>query len=162
MRRDIPSVRILPMSDKADGFRGRGIEDVQAGLFLRELPACGGRYRYPSSGLNAEPGTIVLFQYRARVIASGVFLRDEKFERPVGGYGGALHFDVATLRTFDPLDAEAMREVWPSFRAFGHVKQYLNPARYSMLKRRLRGVALPPPPPVPPPPVRRRRGSAGA
>ena len=145
MRRDIPSVRIWPMSDKLEGFRGRGIEDVQSGLFRRDLPACGGRYRYPSSGLNAEPGTVVLFQYRARIIASGVFLRDEKFERPIGGYGGALYFEVATLRTFVPLDVEAMRKVWPSFRAFGHVKQYLNPARYSMFKRRLKRVTSPAP-----------------
>ena len=29
MRRTIPAVRILPMSDQAEGFRGRGIEDVQ-------------------------------------------------------------------------------------------------------------------------------------
>ena len=144
MRRDIPSVRILPMSDQADGFLGRSIEDVQSGLFLRDLPACGGRYRYPSSGLNAEPGTIVLFQYRARIIASGVFLRDEKFERKIHGYGGALHFDVATLRTFDPVDADAMRKAWPSFRAFGHVKQYLNPARYSMFERRLTRVVASP------------------
>jgi hypothetical protein len=143
MRRDIPSVRILPMSDKADGFVGRSIEHVQRGLFLRDLPTCGGRYRYPSSGLNAEPGTVVLFQYRVHVIASGVFLRDEKFDRPINGYGGALHFDVTTLRTFDPFDAEAMRKVWPGFRAFGHVKQYLNPARYSMFKRRLKRVASP-------------------
>jgi len=129
------------MSDKLKGFRGRDIEDVQRGLFLRDLPKRGGRYRYPSSGLNAEPGTVVLFQYRARIIASGVFLRDEKFERPVGGYAGALYFDVASLRTFDPLDVEAMRKVWPSFRAFGHVKQYLNPARYPVFKWRLKNVA---------------------
>jgi hypothetical protein len=143
MRRDIPSVRILPMSDKADGFRGRSIEAVQGGCFLRALPARKGRYRYPSAGLNAEPGTVVLFQYRARIIASAIFLRDEKFERPVGGYGGALCFDVESFRTFDPLDAAAMRKVWPGFRGFGHVKQYLNPARYSIFKRRLKHVAAP-------------------
>ena len=131
------------MSDKLKGFRGRSIEDVQRGLFLRDLPKRGGRYRYPSSGLNAEPGTIVLFQYRARIIASGIFLRDEKSERPVGGYAGSLYFDVASLRTFKPLDVEAMRKVWPGFRAFGHVKQYLNPARYPDFKRRLRRMAAP-------------------
>jgi len=131
------------MSDKADGFRGRSIDDVQRGLFLRDLPKRGGRYRYPSSGLNAESGTVVLFQYRARIIASGVFLRDEKFNSPVAGYAGALHFDVASLRTFDPLDARIMRKVWPSFRAFGHVKHYLNPARYPMFNRQLRNVASP-------------------
>jgi len=36
-----------------------------------------------------------------------------------------------------------MRKAWPSFRAFGHVKQYLNPARYSMFKRRLKHVTSP-------------------
>lgn len=131
------------MSDKLKGFRGRSIEDVQAGCFLRDLPRRGGRYRYPNSGLNADPGTLILFQYRAHVIASGVFLRDEKFPRPVGGFGGALYFDVASLRTFEPLDVHAMRKVWPSFRGFGHVKQYLNPARYPMFKRRLKRVASP-------------------
>jgi hypothetical protein len=131
------------MSDKTEGFRGRSIEDVQKDVFLRKLPAKSGRYRYPSAGLNAEPGTIVLFQYRARVIASAVFLRDEKFERLTGGYAGAIYFDPKSFRTFDPLDVEAMRKVWPAFRAFGHVKQFLNPMLYPMFKRRLKRVASP-------------------
>jgi hypothetical protein len=143
MGRDIPSVRILPMSDQADGFRGRSIEQVQAECFLRELPAMNGRWRYPRTGLSAEPGTVVLFQYRARVIASAAFLRDEKFERPVRGYSGALYFDPRSFRTFDPLDVAAMRKVWPGFRAFGHVKQFLNPARYTLFNRRLKNVRAP-------------------
>src|SRR4051812_49308898 len=64
MRRQIPAVRIWPMSDKLEGFVARSIEDVQVSVFLDGLPACGGRYRYPKVGLNAEPGTVVLFQYR--------------------------------------------------------------------------------------------------
>ncbi len=144
MRRDVPAVRILPMSDQADGFQGRGIADVQANCFLRDLPACNGRYRYPSAALSADPGTVVLFQYRARVIASAVFLRDEKFDKPVGGYAGAMYFDPRSIRTFDPLDADAMRKVWPSFRAFGHVKQFLNPTLYSAFTKRLKHVASPP------------------
>ena len=143
MHRNIPSVRILPMSDKADGFRGRGIAEVQAKIFLRELPRQKGRYRYPSAGLNAEPGTVVLFQYQARIIASAVFLRDEKFAKPIAGYGGAIYFDVKSFRTFDPLDAGAMRKVWPAFRAFGHVKQSLNPTLYPQFKRNLKNVASP-------------------
>src|SRR3954470_19653054 len=86
MRREIPAVRILPMSDQADGFRGRTVEDVQRGCFLRDLPRGKGRWRYQASGLNAQPGTVVLFQFKARIIASGVFLRDEKFERLIKGY----------------------------------------------------------------------------
>ena len=85
----------------------------------------------------------MLFQFRARIIASGVFLRDEKFESPKRGYGGVMHFDPKSFRTFDPLDALAMRKVWPSFRAFGHVKQYLNPTLCSQFKRRLKNIASP-------------------
>jgi hypothetical protein len=144
MRREISGVRILPMSDKAKGFVGRSIDDVQRKLFLRDLPARAGRFRYRSTGLNARPGTIVLFQYRAHVIASAVFIRDEKFRRPIGGHGGALHVEPASIRTFEPVDAATMRKVWPAFRTFGHVKQFLNPARYPMFKRRLKRVEAPP------------------
>ncbi len=128
------------MSDKIEGFRGRSIEDVQEKCFLRDLPKRGGQYRYPRVGLNAEPGTIVLFQYRAHIIASAAFLRDEKFSRPRGGCSGAIYLDVSSIRTFDPLDLAAMRTVWPHFRAFGHVKQLLNPTLYPMFKRRLKHV----------------------
>ncbi len=86
-RREAPSVRILPMSDKAEGFPGRTIEQVQKRCFLRELPARQGRYRYPSAGLNAVPGSLVLFQFKARVIASAVLRRDEKFKK--GGLRGS-------------------------------------------------------------------------
>ena len=144
MRRDIPAIRIWPMSDKIKGFRGRSIEDVQRDLFLRALPTVmNGRWRYQRTGLNAEPGTVVLFQFKARIIASGVFLRDEKFGRPIRGRNGEIAFDPESFRTFDPLDVEAMRKVWPSFRAFGHVKQYLNPTLYAKFRRRLKNVALP-------------------
>ena len=142
-RNSIPAVRILPMSDKLDGFRGRDIADVQAKCFLRDLPRMHGRFHYPSVGLNAEPGTIVLFQYRARIIASATFLRDEKFDRPKRGCAGVLHFDPASFRTFDPVDVEGMRKAWRSFRAFGHVRQYLHPLRYPMFKKRLKHVTVP-------------------
>jgi hypothetical protein len=140
MPRDVPAVRIWPMSEAIPGFRARSYEDVQSKVFLRDLPAMRGRWTYPRVGLNAEPGTVLLFQYRARIIASAVFLRDEKFERPRRGCAGALHVDPATIRTFDPIDANAMRKTWPAFRNFGHVRQFLNPTRYGLFKRRLKNV----------------------
>jgi hypothetical protein len=140
---EIHAIRILPMSDKAPGFVNRDIADVQRRTFLRDLPANGGRFRYPRAGLNARPGTIVLFQYRAHVIASAVFLRDERFERPRRGYAGELRFDIASIKTFDPIDAQAMRTIWPAFRAFGHVKQFLNPTRHAIFKRRLKRIQKP-------------------
>lgn len=143
MPREIPAVRILPMSDKEKSFRTRSIEDVQQICFLRELPEMDGRYRYRKTGLSADPGTVVLFQYKARIIANAVFLRDDKFDRPVGGHGGALYFDPKSFRVFDPVDVETMRKAWPSFRGFGHVKQALNPLRYRDFTRRLKNVVAP-------------------
>jgi len=146
MRSEIPAVRILPMSDQIEGFRGRTIEQVQQRYFMRGLPTHKGKYRYRSAGLNARAGTIVLFQFRARIIASAVFVRDEPFERQTGGAGragGVLYFEPASFRTFDPVDADAMRAVWPQFRNFGHVKQFLNPGRYTAFRRRLRNVTPP-------------------
>lgn len=124
------------MSDKLPGFRDRSIEDVQAKLFLHDLVRSRGRYRYPRSGLNAEPGTIVLFQFKARVIASARFLRDEKFEQADrDGFGGAMFFDAASIEIFDPIDDATMRRAWAGFRRFGHVKQALNPTCFAMFRR---------------------------
>ena len=143
MGRETPAVRILPMSDREPGFVGKGIERVQRETFLRDLPACGGRFRYRASGLSARPGTVVLFQYRARVIAMAAFVRDEKFEHRRRGHGGVLHFDAASIRTFEPVDAAGMRKAWSGFVRFGHVKQVLNGSCFPAFRRRLRNVASP-------------------
>jgi hypothetical protein len=142
-RQEIPAVRIWPMSDKIPGFRGRTIEDVQQRTFLRDLPKNGGRFTYRSAGLNARAGTIVLFQFAARIIASGVFVRDERFDRPTNGSAGVIHFEPKSFRVFNPIDAQTMRAAWPQFRNFGHVKQHLNPTRYAAFKRRLKNVESP-------------------
>ena len=144
MSKEVPAVRIWPMSDKIEGFRGRSIEDVQRNVFRRRLPnTMKGRWRYQRTGLNADAGTIVLFQFKARIIAMGVFLRDEKFEKPIRGRNGEIAFDPKSFRTFDPLDVEAMRKVWPGFQRFGHAKQRLNPMLFPAFKRRLKHIASP-------------------
>jgi len=141
----VPSIRIFPMSSKLAGFVDREIADVQRRLFLRDLPKSNGRWPYQSAGLNALPGSLVLFQFRARIIASAIFLRDERFDRPRRGHAGVLHFDPKTIQTFAPLDLDRMRAIWPAFRAFGHVKQHLNPTLYAKWKRRLADVDRPTP-----------------
>jgi hypothetical protein len=135
---DIPAVRIWPMSDKIPGFRGKSIAQVQADCFLRDLPKAGGAFSYRSAGLCSPAATVVLFQFQARIIASAVLLRDEKFDSPRAGRRGRLHFDGNSIRTFAPLDFAAMRQIWPGIRRFGHVKQVLNPMRYAKFRRRLK------------------------
>ena len=143
MQPEIPMIRILPMSDQLKGFHNLTIEQVQTQFFLHRLPAHKGQFHYPSAGLNAPPGSLILFQFQARIIATALFRRDEKFAHPTHGYAGILHFHPHSIRTFTPLDLDAMRKVWPSFRAFGHVNQYLNPTLYSTFKRRLKHIAAP-------------------
>jgi len=145
MRNRIPAVRILPMSAKEKSFRGRSVEDVQLGFFLEELPfpPKNGRYRYPTAGLNADPGTVVLFQYTGAIIASATLSHSERFDEPENGYRGALWFDVNSIRTFAPVGRETLRKIWPEFRNFGHVKQYLNPAKYPAFKKQLVDVTAP-------------------
>jgi len=144
-RKPPPAVRILPMSNREKSFRGRSIEDVQAGFFLEELPLPpnSGRFRYPTTGLSAKPGTVVLFQYEAKVIASAILERSERYDQPEHGYRGALWFDVASIRTFDPVDVATMRKVWPDFPGFGHAKHDLDPAKFAKFQKRTTGVTAP-------------------
>lgn len=145
MSKKIPAVRILPMSPHQKSFRDRSVEDVQQGFFLNELPSPlkNGRFRYPTSGLSAEPGTVVLFQYEGRIIASAIFERHERFEQPQDGYKGALWFDPKSIRIFQPVGPDEVRAIWPEFRSFGHVKQYLDPTNYSAFEKQLIGVVAP-------------------
>lgn len=133
------------MSNREWWFRGRSVAEVQAIYFLQMLPCPprNGRYRYRTAGLKAAPGTVVLFQYEARIIASAVFDRDERFDHPEGGYRGALWFEPASIRTFVPVGRDQLRAVWPEFRNFGHVKQVLSPARYPRFEKQLTNVAAP-------------------
>ena len=128
------------MSDREPGFVGKSIEWVQREIFLRDLPARGGRFRYRASGLSAPAGTVVLFQYRARIIAMAEFVRDQKFQRARRGHGGELCLEAGSIRTFEPIDGAGMRRVWAGFGRFGHVKQRLNAACYPAFRRRLRGI----------------------
>ena len=137
------AVRILPMSARAPGFTNKDIPQVQRDTFLQDLPKNAGRFRYRLTGLNAPANTIILFQYRAHVIALATFVRDEKFTRPKRGHRGAIHLDPASIRTFIPVDAAQMRQAWPAFRAFGHVKQVLNAAGYPAFRRRLKSIRRP-------------------
>jgi hypothetical protein len=145
MSKKIPAVRILPMSPNEKSFRGRSVEDVQLGFFLKELPSPerGGRYRYPTSGLRAEPGTVVLFQYEGAIIASAIFHSNQRFEQPEDGYRGAMLFDVESIKVFQPVGPETMHDIWPEFPGFGQAKHEMNPAYYPAFEKQLVDVETP-------------------
>ena len=141
-----PAVRILPMDSQLE-FDGRSIEEVQQTFFLKELlgpERLPGKYWYREAGLNADPGTTVLFQYDGRLIASATLMEVERFETPEKGtYRGALYFDVNSIRVFDPIGPEVVAAIWPEFKGFSHVKWTLDPEGLAQFERKLTSVERP-------------------
>jgi hypothetical protein len=147
MSNSLPDVRILPMDSQLE-FDGRSIEDVQRSFFLKALQGEGrppGKYWYRESGLNAETGTVVLFQYEGKLIASATLIEVERFNAAEGDtYKGALYFDPQSVRIFDPVGSDVVSAIWPDeFKGFGHVKWSLNSRGYPEFERRLTGVEGP-------------------
>jgi hypothetical protein len=141
-----PAVRILPMDSQLE-FEGRSIEEVQRTFFFEELlrpnrPA--GKYRYREKGLNAETGSVVLFQYEGKIIASAILIEVERFPTPERGtYHGAFYFDPNSIKVFDPIGPEVIAGIWPEFSGFSHVKQILDPRRFTQFEGTLTGVEKP-------------------
>jgi hypothetical protein len=125
-------------------FDGKSIEEVQRTFFLKELLRVDrppGKYRYREAGLDAEPGTVVLFQYDGKIIASATLITVERFETPEQGtYRGALHFEPDSIRVFDPVGPDVMAAIWPEFKRFSHTKQKLASAGLAEFEQRLTGV----------------------
>lgn len=126
-----PAVRILPMSDKDPEFQGWGVQQVQEEFFLNRLPDRGGRFWYPTTGMVAASGTIVLFQYQKHVIACAELVEILPFAMPIveagETYQGEYRFAPHSIRVFAPMDAVSLRAFWPTFEGFGRVKQILSP-----------------------------------
>jgi hypothetical protein len=143
-----PAIRILPMDSKeTPGFVDRTIEEIQQQFFLHELarpqkPA--GRFSYRKSGLRAEPGTVVLFQFAGKIVASAILTRVERFAKPeTGDYEGAYYFDVNSIRVFDPVSPAVIFKIWPQVTRLGQAKWSLDPKRYAAFERKLTGIETP-------------------
>src|SRR4051812_40144782 len=114
------SVRILPMTSKIEEEFDdcSSIQDLQEKFFLSDLPFrpdCS--YLHGRNGLDASNGTVVLFQCQGHIIASATFLGSERFDQPdADGYMGQLFFDPRSIRTFNPINANRIRQIWPTFK----------------------------------------------
>jgi len=123
----VDSIRILPMSGSDPEFTGKSIVDVQE-WFQNELPYRNYNFK---TGMNAERGTLVLFQYKAHIIASAIL--DEKIlykEKKEGGYRGYYSFISSSIALFNPLDVLDMTKVWREFIGFKNSQQNLEISGY--------------------------------
>jgi len=117
----------------------KSVEELQDKFFLGELPSRqNGHYYYRSAGLKAECGSVVLFQCDGNIIATAILTSVERFEKlDEKGYGGSLHFDVKSIKVFDPVGADQVSKIWPEFKRFSHAKLSLDPKRYPAFERKL-------------------------
>jgi hypothetical protein len=141
-----PALRVLPMNPEKDPeFREQGIQtcaDVQQSYFLKQLPfEQQGRYYYSGKKLNAEVGAVVLFQCKASIIASAEYLGDGPSDKPE--YEGYMRFAPKTIRVFDPVKDDVMREVFPKFKRFSQSYLKLDADRYFLFEERLTNVRTP-------------------
>ena len=105
-------------------------------------------YRYMKYGLVAPPRSVVLFQFKAQVIASAEFVKRTRFRTPetyeIGGttltFNGVFIFRVPTICVFDPWDTDDMRRCWPDFPRFNNIKQFLDPNGFDCFIRHCRNV----------------------
>jgi hypothetical protein len=138
-----PEVRLLPMDNQEEEFKNRSLEEVQVVFFLDILPRREGCYHYLTKGLEAELGSVVLFQFDKRLIASARFVKRKRFKNPETPYRGALYFEVESIKVFDPVSWSAVHQIWPECKGFNQVKQRLDPKKYPVFVRRLTGVRTP-------------------
>ena len=136
-----PAVRILPMDSEVE-FPNWSIEELQYDFFLQDLPfRPDGEYLYRKAGLQAEPGTLVLFQFCGALIASAVLRDVIRFESPRKKvYEGAIYFEPSSIRVFDPIREDVVTRIWPHVKRLGRVKWSLDPKAYTDFERELTHV----------------------
>ena len=148
MRKALVEVRILPMNFQKEFKKSyKTLAGLQNYFFRKERfrnnrRKVDGEYWYRQSGLNARPGTMVLFQCVGSIVGRAKVIQEPvPFNPPrCGVYKGALFFKPETIKVFyPPVAAKIVRAVWPRFQRFNQTKQYLEPStRYWKFEQRLK------------------------
>ena len=137
------AIRILPMSINSFTHENcRDINELQEKFFLGILPSKkrNGHYRYKNRKINSKPGTVVLFQCNAKIIAIACFLYAEEYKSREDGYKGFMAFDPKSIKIFNPIDKDTVKLCWPSFEGFSQSLQKLDPIGYPIFLKHIKGV----------------------
>lgn len=117
-------IRIVPMSGDDQEFIGKTIEEIQNDYFLKDLIRVNkGWYYYAERGLVAEQGDILLFQMNNSIIAAAKLDNIVKFiKKTVDGCNGAYVVDCKTIKVFEPITKDELKEIIPKFEKFSQTK----------------------------------------
>ncbi|WP_416144634.1 HNH endonuclease [Planococcus koreensis] len=131
---EVPDIRLLPMSKNDLAFIGKSIEEVQD-WFKFYLP--GNKYQFKRK-MTAPKGTLVLFQFRGRLIASALLKKTVSYDEVNEfGYSGYYKFSKSSIFTFDPLDIKDVQKIWSGMKGFNQSHQTLDATQYPALKQLL-------------------------
>lgn len=112
---EIPEIRFLPMSKK-DEFE---TYEEAVEFLSEEMVRRGGIYKYRTSNLKCKEGSLILFQYDGKLIASASFLENVKYKEPNDVNKGYFLFDVDSIRIFkEPITSEEFSYIDGSFKNF--------------------------------------------
>ena len=139
----VPEIRIIPMS-KSTEFDNETIEQVQQQYFLNDLiykQDC--KYYYRKSGIKSRDGSLILFQYDNKIIASAQLRDVEKYEEikegKYGEYSGEIAFYKETIQVFKPIEANELKNIDRRFNKLSQTKQFLNTKKLKQFLDLLKG-----------------------
>lgn len=131
---NIPAIRLLPMSEKDPAFAGKSLEEVLS-WFKFYLP--NNTYQFKRK-MDTPEGTLVLFQYQSRLIASAILEEIVSYdELNPYGYTGYYQFSSHTIAAFDPLSFGEVHRIWNELKSFNQSSQKLDLEKYSEFKELL-------------------------
>jgi hypothetical protein len=131
---------------QAKFFLGTTDDEGEPNLLRLSHP---GRYLYGKKGLVEEktpPGTLVLFRYKSKIIASAILSWIERFPDAKENKG-AFWFAPESIRIFKPMQAADILWAWPEVSRDEVLSQgpaeLIPPANWLRFSSLLRGVAAP-------------------
>ncbi len=128
--KEVPEIRIIPMS--TEEFHNESIEEVQQEYFLNCLTYrenC--KYYYRKQGINSSNGSLILFQYDNKIIASSQLNGIENDK--CGEYNGSILFYKDTIEIFEPIGSNELKKIDSKFKNFSQAKQFLDINKLSQI-----------------------------
>lgn len=118
-------VRLIPMSFKDKVIKGKNITQIQQDFFVKYLKETNPIYRF-ITGINASQNDLFLFQLDSKIIASALLDNIKYYDLPdAEGYRGEYSFFQNSIRVFDPITANELKNYCHDFNRFNQSKQVL-------------------------------------
>ena len=132
------SIRILPMSKNE--FQNRSHNEVQQDFFLKQLPArehnnnkglyCFKKFAF-AKDTPLDNNTLILFQYKARIIATAELKNIVYLNKAQGDYTGYFILNRSSICIFNPIDSSTLSNIFNQSIKFCQARHKLDVSKYN-------------------------------